>query len=247
VSQIKAASPFAPDFEFVNSSTFWDCSCQSAFSFDIKPDICVYTKKSTRRGPTDIAHAELVIEFKWHTHDDPFTFPTLIDEGEDKILSFLRDSKAGVNTAGQITVYAAAQLGSQFCTCVYSVLIIQSYVRLIRWDRTGAIVSEPIDFNQQPHLVEFFRRYFKVLPKLRGMDTTVGVPTADEALAARNCLQLDKDIILAKIAIPSPTLKWQYVIRAQKGEPYTPPGHATRGFEAYDIERGRKVFVKDTW
>jgi hypothetical protein len=95
--------------------------------------------------------------------------------------------------------------------------------------------------------VEFFRRYFKALPKLRGVDTTVGVPTADEALAARNCLQLDKDVILAKIAVPSPTSKRQYVIPAPKGEPYTPPGRATRGFEAYDIERGRKVFVKDTW
>ena len=50
-----------------------------------------------------------------------------------------------------------------------------------------------------------------------------------------------------KIAVPSPTLKWWYVIRAPKGEPYTPPGHATRGCEAYNFERGRKVFVKDTW
>jgi hypothetical protein len=111
----------------------------------------------------------------------------------------------------------------------------------------GASVSEPIDFNQQPHLVEFFRRYFKVSRKLCGVDTTVGVPTADEAFAVRNCLQLNKDVILAKIAVPSPTSKRQYVIRALKGEPYTPPGCATHGFEAYNIERGRKVFVQDTW
>jgi hypothetical protein len=66
-------------------------------------------------------------------------------------------------------------------------------------------------------------------------------------VCVRNCLQLDKDIIFVKIAVPSPTSKPQYVICAPKGEPYTPPGRATRGFEAYDIERGRKVFVKDTW
>jgi hypothetical protein len=206
VSQIKAASPFAPDLEF-------------------------------------ISHAELIIEFKWHTHDDPFTSPTLIEAK----LSFLHDSKAGVDTTGQITAYAAAQLGSQFCTCIYSVLIIQSYVRLIRWDRTGAIISEPINFNEQPHLVEFFHRYFKVLPKLCGVDTTVGVPTADKELAVRNCLQLDKDVMLMKIVVPSPTSKWQYVIHAPKGAPYTPPGCATCSFEAYNIERGRKVFVKDMW
>jgi hypothetical protein len=54
----------------------------------------------------------------------------------------------------------------------------------------------------QPHLVEFFHRYFKASPKLHGVDTTVGVPTADKALAARTCLQLDKDVILTKIAVP---------------------------------------------
>ena len=79
------------------------------------------------------------------------------------------------------------------------------------------------------------------------MDTSVGVLTADKALAVRNCLQLDKDAILAKIAVPSPTLKRQYVIHSPKGELYTPPGRVTCGFEVYNIERGRKVFVKDTW
>jgi hypothetical protein len=48
---------------------------QSDFSFDIKPDICVYAKDSQRRGLTDIAHTELMIEFKWNASDDPFCDP----------------------------------------------------------------------------------------------------------------------------------------------------------------------------
>ena len=163
MSQIKAASPFAPKLEFVNSSAHKDCSCQSEFSFDIKPDICIYKDDSNCRGPTDIARAELAIEFKWATNDDPFGPRTLTGEGENKTCSFLCDSKPGVDTAGQITSYAAAQLGSQFHICVYSILTVQSYARLIRWDRTGAIISEPILYDQQNYLAEFLRRYFKVM------------------------------------------------------------------------------------
>ncbi|KIM81091.1 hypothetical protein PILCRDRAFT_9122 [Piloderma croceum F 1598] len=225
MSQIKAASPFAPKLEFVNSSAHKDCSCQSEFSFDIKPNICVYKDESNRWGPTDIACAELAIDFKWATNDDPFGPPTLTGEGKNKACSFLHDSKPGVDTAGQITSYAAAQLGSQFHVCVYFILIVQSY----------------------NYLAEFLRRYFKAMPKLCGVDTTVGVPTIDEELAVRKCLQVDKKAILMMVAVPTPTSQWRYVICAPKGGPYTPPGCAMHGFVAFDIERGRKVFVKDMW
>ena len=109
--------------------------------------------KSNHQGPTDIAHAELTIEFKWHTSDIPFGPPTLTGEGKDKACSFLCDSKASVHTTGQITMYVAtqlgSQLGSQLCVCVYSVLIVGSYARLIQWDRTGAVISEPITYNEE--------------------------------------------------------------------------------------------------
>ena len=46
--QVKAATPFATSLEFVNSSAQKDCSEQSDFSFNIKPDICKYAKDSQR-------------------------------------------------------------------------------------------------------------------------------------------------------------------------------------------------------
>ncbi|KIM77968.1 hypothetical protein PILCRDRAFT_48998, partial [Piloderma croceum F 1598] len=107
----------------------------------------------------DIIHADLTIEFKWHSGDDPFCSSYSIGEGDDMKTSFLHDTKGGTDTAGQITAYIAAQLGAQFCTCAYSVLIVKSIARLIRWDRMGTVVSEPIAYNQELVLVEFFRRY----------------------------------------------------------------------------------------
>ena len=95
--QITVVKQFAPTFEFVNSSTHIDSSGQSEFSFDITPDICVYTTTSKCWGPTDVAHAELLIEFKWHSSDDPFCHPTM---GDDNEWTFLHDSKACADTIG---------------------------------------------------------------------------------------------------------------------------------------------------
>lgn len=245
---IHAAKRFAPSLEFVNSSASVDSSGQSNFSFDIKPDVCVYTKSSGRRGLTDVARAETIIEFKWHTADDPFCDPYPIQsEDPDQRFSFLRTTKGGTDTAGQITAYAAAQLGSQFRTCVYSVLVVKSWARLIRWDRTGAIVTEPIHYNDSCELAEFFRRYHKASPKLRGVDTTATTPTPDEDRLARNCLEVNENAILVKITVPGLNSQMEYVVCAPIASHYTPPGRATRGFEAYDVQRCRKVYVKDTW
>jgi hypothetical protein len=153
--QITAAAPFAPSLEFVNSSAHVDCSRQSEFSFDIKPDICMYTKESQCRGHTDVAHVELIIEFKWASGDDPFCDPYTPSGGEHPTI--LHEGKNCADTLGQITSYAAAQLGSQFRTCIYSILIVVDKAQLIRWDRMGAVVTEAICYNDEPTLVEFFR------------------------------------------------------------------------------------------
>ena len=127
--QVTAIKPFAPSLEFVNSSANTDCSGQSKFSFDIKPDVWAYTK-NYKRGATDVARAEIIMEFKWHQSDDPFCEPYPLP-GDLNRSTFLRDNKSGRDTLGQITSYTAAQLGSQFRTHIYSVLIVKDYARLI--------------------------------------------------------------------------------------------------------------------
>jgi hypothetical protein len=44
--------------------------------------------------------------------------------------------------------------------------------------------------------------------------------------------------------MPSPHY---FVTSTPKATPYSPPGHATRGFPAYDVSRRTTVFVKDSW
>ncbi|KAI9430736.1 hypothetical protein H4582DRAFT_1823498, partial [Lactarius indigo] len=56
----------------------------------------------------------------------------------------MNQAPKGVSTAGQITVYAALQLDCQFRMHVFSILVVNDYIRLIRWDRSGAIITAPI-------------------------------------------------------------------------------------------------------
>jgi hypothetical protein len=144
-------------------------------------------------------------------------------------------------------LYAAAQLGSQFCTCIYSILIVKDKARLIQRGRTGAIVTEAISYNESSELVEFFRQYHKVPPNVRGVDTTVTEPMAEEIQLVREGMLLGEDTLFKKMTVPVSNSNWLYIIPVLKAQPYTPPGRATRGSVAWDLHRNRKVFVKDTW
>ena len=188
----------------------------------------------------------MLIEFKWNASDDPFCDPYPLPDSNNHQL-FLHQGKACSDTLGQITSYAAAQLGSQFRTCIYSILIIKDKAWLIQWDRTGTIVTEAISYNEDAELAELFCQYHKAPPNVRGVDTTVTKPTAEEIQLARKGMLLGEDTLLAKMTVPISNSEQSYIIPVPKAEPYTPPGCATHGFVAWDLHRNRKVFVKDTW
>ena len=98
-----------------------------------------------------------------------------------------------------------------------------------------------------PALVEFFCRYYKAPPNVHGVDTTVMVLTDEEIALTRDCLDLDKKLHLMKMTVPAGDSEWSYVTTTPIAQPYTPPRHATCGFVAYDLQRQRKVFIKDMW
>jgi hypothetical protein len=85
---------------------------------------------------SDSASLEIFIEFKWKMSDDPFCDVRnvqcpLPSGGDVTIEFFLCDTKSANDTLGQITAYAAAQLGSQFWTHIYSVLIVKGKARIL--------------------------------------------------------------------------------------------------------------------
>lgn len=235
---------YSHNLKFVNSSAHTDRNPRSKFSFKVKPDVSVYPDTVNNNVKTDSALVEIFIEFKWDLAEDPFCdVPKLQPDGQ----SFITDSMKSHDTLGQITSYAAAQLGAQFRTHIFAVLIIKDTARLLRWDRAGTIVTEAFKYNACDILTEFFIRYSNAEPAMRGKDETVSDPSPTEEVLARRVLDLDKTVPLVKLSIPVEDGTRYFVTSTPQTTPYTPPGRATRGFKAYDVLRNKMVYVKDSW
>ena len=185
----------------------------------------------------------MTIEFKWNAHDDPFIDNSVAD-GKT---TFVRDTNRAMDTLGQITGYAAAQLGSQFRCHLYSVLVIRDRARLLRWDRTGTIVSESFEYNEDNHLADFFTRYSCASPEMRGHDASVSQPNHTESEAAAKTLGLPCTTEFVQLEVPEGAGIRTFVVPVPVAPAYTPPGRATRAFKAYDVSSRKIVFLKDTW
>jgi hypothetical protein len=238
-----------PNFRIVDSSSSVDRNPYSDFPFKIKPDISVYPDTSDLGVRTDTSLVEIFIEFKWKSGDDPFCAVHDINDSDGRTRrSFLHETHSANDTLGQITSYAAAQLSSQFRTHAYSVIIVKDTARILQWDRSSAIVTEAIEYNKSPLLTEFFRRYSKAPPDMRGIDQSASVPTCTEAIVARQALRLDNTVPLVKLEIPDISGAPRYFItHTPQATLYTLPGCATRDFEAYNVLQVALVFLKDSW
>ena len=187
---------------------------------------------------TDSSLAEIFIEFKWDTADDPFSTGA----------SLIHGTIRGDDSLGQITSYVAVQLGAQFRTHAYFVFVLRGTARILRWDRSGMIVTEAFEYNTLPYLTNFFRRYSLASQAMRGKDDTASDPTPSEAHTTRKALGLDRKVPLVKLSIPGTNSNLLYFVTGTpEASVYTPPGRATHGFEAYDISHSRTVFLKDSW
>jgi hypothetical protein len=243
-----------PGFRILNTHALEDRNLNVIFPSRIKPDVSVYRSDACPEQPTDSSLLEIVIEFKSNVYDDPFSDNPKAkrdDDGIEKPRYLLNSSKLANDTLGQISTYAAAQLGSQFRTHAYSILVVKRRARILRWDRSGVIVTAAIEFNKDPLLAEFFRRYSQAPGDMRGIDQSVSVisdPKAEDGVAARKALRLPNKVSLFRLEIPtSDGFSRYFITTAPEAIFYAPPGRATRGFHAYDISGKTPCFLKDTW
>jgi hypothetical protein len=145
---------------------------------------------------------------------------------------------------GQLTAYATSILSGQYRTHTFMVLIVKDYARLIRWDRSGAVFTKPINFNEDPHLIDFFIRYGLADREARGHDITVSPASLQDVKDAQVMVPelrgvtrcLDVTLSDQHFIIPAPT-----------STPDIPVGRWTRGSFAYDQHNKRRVFLKDSW
>ncbi|TFK66271.1 hypothetical protein BDN72DRAFT_844551 [Pluteus cervinus] len=129
------------------------------------PGVAFNAVPQDRPDPYTFIRAGVIITFKLEQSDDPFDEVRDIDcnvEGAEKTLDYI----AGC---------ATTQLATDSRTHIFSMLVLPSYARLLRWDHTGAIVTGTIDLSGSL-IQEFFLRLRCSSPRLRGVkDSNVPV------------------------------------------------------------------------
>lgn len=198
----------------------------------------------------DSSLAEFTVEFKTMRNQDPFRRETdCIADAGTTIGSFMETDTKGRETAGQIISYATLILGAQYRTHTFSVLIVKDYARLIRWDRSGAIVTEPICYVTQSYLLDFFVRYDLASKEARGHDPTVSLPSKEEEQRARTVEELRQPKSLLSVTIQDSRSQEsrRFIIGPPSVPADTPVGRRTRISIAYDVKMDKRVLLKDSW
>ncbi|GJJ10083.1 hypothetical protein Clacol_004309 [Clathrus columnatus] len=225
---VEAIKPLCPDFYIRDTH---DLPFTAFHSIIIKPDICFYdVQKPTGDETRDIKRVEMMLEFKHREKYDPFC-----DAADKPLLISSTDAR---DTLGQITSYASAHQAAQFRSHVFSLLVLPHYARILRWDRSGVIVTERIPLSSCL-LRNFFHRYCYITPEERGIDTTVTTLPPDSKIMAEEKIFKNQLLLNGSLYIVSHQLYMD--------DNRSPFGRSTRAFIAHSVSENTKVFVKDTW
>lgn len=194
----------------------------------------------------DVRSVEMPIYFKDEA-EDPF------DDGGWRHFTLSNDKTDA--TLGELAHCSLTQLSIQNRTHVFSMLVTQRYVRFLRWDRAGVIVTRRIflakngDKTGEGHLItDFFRRLQHASPSARGIDETVTTPrlSATQAALIRKTLGIEADVPLLQTTIDG--RRFIFGSRAFFKSEFS---RSTRCFKAYNLDmkpgEKRRGIYKDSW
>ncbi|KAG1803843.1 uncharacterized protein HD556DRAFT_1303841 [Suillus plorans] len=220
---INAIRPFAPQLSFVNTSRHSDTQNCLLFTFNIKPDVCVYADGTSRS--CNISKFKLNIEFKWNDAHDTFSKHSGIDK------PIVSQTDKGFDTLA-------------WCSILHS--------RILRWDREGVIITGSFDYNDKPYLADFFYCYARASPEMHGVNISVTPASAKDADLARTVLGLPTTTRMFKVAVPEDpdiedSSQLTLIIPQPVARGFPPVGHWTRTCPAFDILNKKIMMFKDSW
>ena len=212
---------------------------------------------------TDFSKMDLFVEIKNNKSKDPFVSN---GEGGYYDFPFEKDTSGAEFYRGQLASCAAALARSQFRVHTFCVLMCAEGVRFIRWDRSGAIVTEMFNCVQEPHfLAEFFWRYSHLDHERKGYDTSISL-VPEKAVIPQEIFEMLKDKnmnpfsrrkVVARreefrmLRVPdrnNPEDENEFIIWfCPEYTLHSPFGRGTRSMLAYDMEKQAIVFLKDYW
>ncbi|RDB15192.1 hypothetical protein Hypma_004781 [Hypsizygus marmoreus] len=230
-----------PGFKFIDTSNHPDH--ESRDGKKIKPDPTMYKETvDTSKNVTQFGELELNVEFKTDTSHEPF------DDHQGRDGNFESTTKMGKDCRGQLANYATEWCSRQHRLFAFSIFISDPYVRFIRWDRSGAIVSARFDFrtNSQP-LIDFLWRFTRLEnDTLRGKDETVRPADAEETALAHKHLEewkspYERPVIVLQIE------DREFIAWGSMSDAESLTGRATRAYPVYEKATELCLFLKDTW
>ncbi|KAJ3478012.1 hypothetical protein NLI96_g10059 [Meripilus lineatus] len=239
------------------------------------PDFLLYPKGIVPIAPgralPSLKKAELLIKVKHSTSHDPFqdwspeTSPdasTLPDEPSRAHLQFLKPpagyeqrSNDPRHTRGQLIAYATEACARQHRQSYFSILICQHRARFIRWDRSGAVVSEDFDCSSRKGIAlmgKFLWRFTHASPSSRGWDPTVVASTPEDEVAFSSHPSLrkwyDQGCVVTLLVWDDDRGEYRsFLVSRPVISPRSLTGRGTRGYWALDTVTQQVAFIKDTW
>lgn len=101
---------------------------------------------------------------------------------------FMADSDGAEQARGQIAEYAATVMRVQRRQFLFMIVIIGRCARILRWDRVGAVVSEPINFVADPRsMFRFLFKYGNMKDGERGYDPTAELASPSDIEQMKTC------------------------------------------------------------
>ncbi|KAJ3476890.1 hypothetical protein NLI96_g10846 [Meripilus lineatus] len=202
----------------------------------------------------DLETSELHFEVTASVFDDPFRDhnPLLRTRAARH---FLKSGPDYAIRRGQLVAYATDACTRQHRQFYHSVLICHHRARIIRWDRSGALVTESFSCSDAEGIAllgDFLWRFTHAPPSARGWDPTALVASKeDESACAHNSALKEwyEEGSVAKLLVWDPEKEkfFELLVSRPVVSPLSMVGRCTRGFWALDKATGLVVFVKDTW
>ncbi|KAG5732754.1 hypothetical protein E4T56_gene16727 [Termitomyces sp. T112] len=240
---------FIPRFKMVNTSYYIDKDIINRPG--LKPDPGVYREGlDASQKITQFEELELHSELKAHGSDDAFVDPP---EGKAcRDWRFESFTDAGMRSRSQLIHYATEWFSRQHRRHAFTIFLFGTYVRFIRWDRAGAIVSERFNFKSDcSYLVEFLWRFSHLDDIGRGRDPFVRRATPEEARIAHMELEewkpkAERPVIV--FTVPGEDGKdREFLAWGSMSEPRSLTGRCTRTYPVYEIVTKQKYLLKDAW
>ncbi|KAH9932687.1 uncharacterized protein BXZ73DRAFT_101229 [Epithele typhae] len=253
----------------------------------MKPHICCYkepnleiVQAADKASRIDLGYAELFIDVSPDPLRDFFNNPPPdVRRSNYSLRSYhhvftgQRRHEHVEDLFGQHIAHVVEVLARQSRTFLFTVAIHGSCARLLRWDRSGCVVSEAFDVRARPNvLCDFLWRFSQTSDAGRGHDTTVEYALPWEEVRFRDAVrlhiltQLDPgedleeaveqhyapgQVFAARVLHQDHPASDEHTRRFLFSRPVASSlallGHGTRGCWAVDAATSEVAFLKDTW